>query len=409
MSFFPFSFRAVGWFLFAAFLLAAGVFGWRTWMVLGRTPRGARLARCQASPQWKDGAFRAPEPTRLMATGDDARRGGRGAMKDILFGNPALRLAPEEPIEVVRTDLRALPRGRDGLVWFGHSSYFLQLGGVRYLVDPVFGRASPLPVGGKPFPATYRYSVRDLPDIHVVVLTHDHYDHLEWPTIRFLKDKVPRFVCPLGVGEHLEKWGVPAEKIVELDWEESDEASGLTALPARHFSGRTFRRNQSLWASYLLEAGGMRIFLGGDSGYGKHFAAIGSEHGPIDLAILENGQYNDAWPFVHCRPNELARVVRDLGCRAFLTVHHGKYILSRHPWDEPWANERAAAAESGVPLLSAKMGEFLPLRLPKEGKANFCLPAPALPQTRMRACGKPPGGLSSGNTRFDETNPKKRS
>jgi L-ascorbate metabolism protein UlaG (beta-lactamase superfamily) len=289
----------------------------------------------------------------------DGKRSPWLGLKDLFFGNPALRLSPEHPLEIVGTDLAALPRDRDWLVWFGHSSYLLNLGGVRYLVDPVFGRASPIPLGGKPFPATHRYAARDIPDPDVVVFTHDHYDHLEWPTVRALRKRAKRFVCPLGVGEHLEKWGVDPDKITELDWGDRDGASGLTALPARHFSGRTFKRNQSLWASYLLEAGGKRLYLGGDGGYGKHFAAIGAQRGPIDLAILENGQYNDAWPFVHCRPAELPQAVRDLGCKAFLTVHHGKYILSHHPWDEPWENERAAAEETGVPLLSPRIGEVL--------------------------------------------------
>jgi L-ascorbate metabolism protein UlaG (beta-lactamase superfamily) len=349
-------FRLIFRLLSLGLLVSAAVFAWRTWMVLGRTPRGARLARCQASPNWRDGAFRFSEPTVVM---DGKHKWKWSETKDFFFGNEELRLSPETPLEVVRTDLAALPRDRDWLVWFGHSSYLLNLGGVRYLVDPVFGRASPIPLSGRPFPATYRYTARDIPAVDFVVLTHDHYDHLEWPTVRALRKKAARFVCPLGVGEHLEKWGVAPDKITELDWGESDEASGLTALPARHFSGRTFKRNQSLWAAWLLEAGGRKLFLGGDGGYGKHFAATGEEHEGIDLAILENGQYNDAWPLIHCRPAELAQAVRDLRCKAFLTVHHGKYILSRHPWDEPWENERAAAEETGVPLLSPRMGEVL--------------------------------------------------
>ena len=205
------------------------------------------------------------------------------------------RLRPSGPVPSVRRDLRQLSPADNVLVWFGHSSYFLQVDGKRILVDPVLsGRASPVSFTTKAFDGTDPYTVADIPDIDVLFITHDHWDHLDYDTVTKIRPRVKKVICGLGVGAHLEKWGYAATSIAEGDWGDSvGLGDGFTAhvLPARHFSGRGLRRNATLWASYALQtSGGHTIYLGGDSGYGPHFKEIGKQFGRFDLAVLENGQ-----------------------------------------------------------------------------------------------------------------------
>ena len=248
------------------------------------------------------------------------------------------------------------------VVWFGHSSYFIKVNDLTILVDPVFsGHASPVSFYGRAFPGTDVYGVSDLPDVDVVVITHDHYDHLDYKTMRQLAPKARYFYTSLGVGSHLEYWGIEGSRITELDWGESASASGgaatLTAMPARHFSGRGLRRGQTLWSSFVLKTGGYCLFLGGDSGYGPHFKGIGDQYGPFDLAILECGQYNENWPDIHMTPEETVTAALDLGAKLLLPVHWGKFTLSLHPWDEPVRRIVKAAAIAGVPLTTPLIGE----------------------------------------------------
>lgn len=295
-----------------------------------------------------------------MMTGDRSRFRG---LVEFLFRDRS-RLRPDRPVPAVRTDLRALDPSEECVVWFGHSSYLIQTDSRRVLVDPVFRSAAPLSFLNPPFRGTDLYRPEDMPDIDFLVITHDHWDHLDRRTVRELMPRVGKVVCPLGVGEHLAYWGYPDSRIVELDWHEEaalgDEWS-IRCLPARHFSGRGLRSNRTLWGSFLLKTPARTLFLGGDGGYGSHFAAIGRTYPGIDLAILENGQYDPAWRHIHTLPEELARAARDLGAKRILTVHHSKYALARHPWDEPLRNEDALAADSALHLLRPVIGR--PVRL----------------------------------------------
>ncbi len=360
----------------------------------GRTPTGQRLARVQQSKNYVDGAFRNETSTAVMTS----RKTSLSTMLDFAFKDRDKR-TPQTPVPAVKTNLRALPKNQDLMVWFGHSSYLLQLSGRRILVDPVFYDASPVSFSNPPYPGTDIYKPQDLPDIDVLVISHDHWDHLDYRTVMELKDRVGKVVVPLGVGEHFEFWGYPIEKIIELDWHEDATAAGLTfhCLPARHFSGRGLKRNQSLWASFLVEApfntqtgapqagdartgepqkedadsgdsekhqntqkSTKRVYIGGDSGYGPHFLRIGetfAASGGIDLAILENGQYNESWGQIHTLPRFLDLAGKELGARHFITVHHSKFCLSLHPWDEPLKNEQEAAQKSGVPLTVLVIGQ----------------------------------------------------
>ena len=182
-----------------------------------------------------------------------------------------------------------------------------------------------------------------------------------------LKERIGTVICPLGVGEHFEYWGFDPAKIVELDWHEQQTlGDGFTVrcLPSRHFSGRGRSSNQTLWGSFLLQSPSRKIYMGGDGGYGKHFAQIGREFPDIDLAVLENGQYNEAWRYIHTLPGQLAQAAKDLGAREILTVHHSKYALARHRWDEPLKTEAALAADTALHVLRPEIGEAVPLAAP---------------------------------------------
>lgn len=325
----------------------------------GRMPRGERLARIERSPNYRGGQFRNLQPTPALTS-------DKGFVRNLLafaFRSKA-GLRPESPVPVVRTDLRTLDSARDQLVWFGHSSYLLLLNGRRILVDPVFRSAAPFDFLNKAFPGTDCYRPEAMPDVDLLVITHDHWDHLDYRTVCELRERIGTVVCPLGVGEHFEYWGFDPERIVELDWdEEAVPMAGLeiVCLPARHFSGRDFRRNRTLWASYLLRTPSRQIYIGGDGGYGTHFARIGRQFPDIDLAILENGQYNADWRYIHTMPEQLPQVVADLGARRVLTVHHSKYALARHPWDEPLKSAAALARHAPPSVLQPVIGEVVAL------------------------------------------------
>lgn len=327
----------------------------------GRLPKGERLERVKQSPHYKDGEFKNIHETVLMTSNRSRFKG----ILDFLFRKTE-GLRPDSEMPVIRTDLRKIKSYRDVLVWFGHSSYLLQIDGKRILVDPVFCMASPVSFVNKPFSTTYAYHPDDMPDIDYLVITHDHWDHLDYHTVMQLKDRIGKVICPLGVGEHFEYWGFAKEQLIELDWYEDAamDASGFTVhcLPARHFSGRGLTANQSLWASFLIESPSQNIFIGGDGGYDSHFKEIGNRFPDIDLAILENGQYNEDWKYIHTMPEELVQVAKDLNAKKILTVHHSRYALARHRWDEPVMNARRLAQTDLLNVLLPVMGEVVNIR-----------------------------------------------
>mgnify|MGYP001155182509 FL=1 len=277
------------------------------------------------------------------------------------FMNKPADTAPSAPLPSVKVDLRGQTGDEPVVVWFGHSSYFIKLAGLTVLVDPVFcGYASPFPFSTKAFAGTDVYGVDDLPEIDIVLITHDHYDHLDYKTMQRLATKGRHFYTSLGVGSHLEYWGIPASTITELDWWDEvavGDGGVLTATSARHFSGRDFRRGRTLWSSFVLRVGGYTLFLGGDSGYGPHFKMIGERFGPMDLAILECGQYGKDWPAIHMQPEECVTAAGELRAKALLPVHWGKFSLSLHPWDEPVRRVVAAAREKGLAFATPMIGE----------------------------------------------------
>ncbi len=324
----------------------------------GKTPSGERLEIMEKSPNFKNGQFQNLNDTPQLAEGHTVL----SVMYNFLFKTYP-RTKPKDVIPSIKTDLKSIPLHENVLIWFGHSSYYLQLDGKRLLVDPVFsGNASPIPGSMKSFEGTDIYHVEDFPDIDYLLISHDHYDHVDYQTLINFKDKISTVICGLGVGAHFESWGYPRETIIEKDWHGSiklDTNFSLFVEPSRHFSGRGFSRNNTLWVSYVLKTTDLTIYLGGDSGYDTHYLKIGKKHGPFDLAVLENGQYNPAWPYIHHQPEQVLMAARDLGAKRIFPVHSSKFALSSHPWDEPLKEITELNASKGfnIPLVTPIVGE----------------------------------------------------
>lgn len=334
----------------------------------GKAPSGTLRRRIRLSQNYKGGKFVNLEPTSIMLkTGDYFSFIKKFFLKRNADAKPKGRLPG------VKIDLHALDRKENILVWFGHSSYFIQQDGKRFLIDPVLsGYAAPFAFAMKNFAGSNEYSAADIPDIDYLVITHDHYDHLDYRTAKALIPKVGKVITGLGVGAHLHHWGYNEADITELDWHEEqqlDEGFTIRGLPSRHFSGRTFFRNRTLWCAFALTAPNRKFFLGGDGGYGKHFKMIGTKYGPFDIAILENGQYNESWRYIHAMPEETAQAATDLGAKLLMPVHWGKFILSVHSWDEPIRRITKAAAAKNIPLLTPRIGEKLTLDHPTHSTA----------------------------------------
>lgn len=339
-------------FLFILFFLRQPKFG--------RPPRGERLARIKASPNYKNGAFQNLSMTPQLTEGTSMFS---VVMK--FFFLKKERNKPAAVIPSVKTDLINLDQEKNLLVWFGHSSYFMQLDGKRFLVDPVLsGHASPLSFGTQAFDGADIYKPGDIPTIDCLFLTHDHWDHLDYDSLRKLEPKIKKIVCALGVGEHLEYWAFSKDIITELDWnEETILGNGFVvhAIPARHFSGRGLKRNQSLWTSFVLQTPSKKIFVGGDSGYDEHFEKAGKKFGPFDLAVLENGQYDKGWKYIHMMPEEVLVAAKDLHAKKLLAVHSSKFAISLHAWDEPLSKITELNRQHDLALLTPMVGELVDL------------------------------------------------
>lgn len=271
--------------------------------------------------------------------------------------------APAARLPEVMPDLAAFLEPSESMkfIWLGHSSVLLNLDGRTVLIDPVFHHASPFPFLVRRFQAPV-LKLRDLPRIDVVLISHDHYDHLDKHVITYLKDQGCVFITPTGVGSHLRRWGVPEHKIIERGWGESVLYQGITfkAAPAMHFSGRSlFDRNKTLWASWILQGKTEKIYFSGDSGYGPHFSQIGEAEGPFDYAFIENGQYNVRWPQVHMQPEESLQALFDLNASVFIPIHWGMYDLSLHHWSEPIVRTHKIATSWDIPILTPKLGEIV--------------------------------------------------
>jgi L-ascorbate metabolism protein UlaG (beta-lactamase superfamily) len=324
----------------------------------GKRARGARLERMHASPQFRDGIFVNSGPV-----DPTLKQGTMPALTEFFFGGK--RRTPEGALPVMDPRPTWATPADTGLraTWLGHSTVLLEIDGVRVLTDPVWGdRASPFGFAGPKRFAPAPVPIASLPPLDAIVISHDHYDHLDYPTILALAPLDVPIVTSLGVGAHLEAWGIPASRIVELDWWESVKLPraelSLTAAPAQHFSGRGLSgRNGTLWSSFVLKGPRHTAFFSGDTGLTPTYAAIRERLGPFDLIMLEVGAFHPAWGDIHLGPDNALKAWRLLGGGALLPVHWGTFNLALHAWDEP--AEVLLTEAHGVPLLMPKLGEAI--------------------------------------------------
>lgn len=333
-------------------------------MTLGLLTCGARpAAPYDQSPQYRESRFHNPSGKSSLGF-----VGTLGVLWRFLFDKPG-DATPPAPIPVQALSRQALLDAPDDSLWrLGHSTVLFKLDGRFWMTDPVFAeRASPMSfMGPKRFHAA-PLRIEDLPPITGVIISHDHYDHLDRAAIIALAPKVEHFITALGVGDRLVAWGVPAERIQQLDWWQHTRVEGLdiTATPAQHFSGRTLSDgNRTLWASWVIDTGRTKIFFSGDSGYFDGFARIGERHGPFDLTLVETGAYDADWADVHMQPEQSLQAHLDVRGRVMMPIHNGTFDLALHPWTDPFERITRLAAAQGVSLAAPRMGERLDIRAP---------------------------------------------
>ena len=326
---------------------------------LGRRPEGTRLERLRASRLWTGEAFRNVHP---VLPGLRDPNTPPPTLRDFLCKSdqrvPPAPLPALDPLDAWRK------RSASGLrvTWLGHSTLLIEIDGLRVLTDPVWGlRASLLRVAGprrfQPVPVP----LRSLPTLDLVLISHDHYDHLDYPTIRQLRKRRMPFVTSLGVGAHLESWGVPRQHIFELDWWESytlpNSELTVTATPSQHFSGRTpGSRNSTLWSSLVIRSPRHTVFFSGDTGLTNEYQSIRERFGPFDLVMLEVGAFHPSWGDMHLGPENALKALALLGGGTFLPIHWGTFALGMHPWDQPAETLLQLAARSGAQLMMPRLG-----------------------------------------------------
>lgn len=330
----------------------------RLWPAFGgRASKEDRLDYAKRADNYRNGIFYNEEDFQIMRKTD-----GRS---DEAASTKGTKPKEELPVGVPDFD-RELSEDEVQVTWFGHSSLLLQMHGMNILIDPVFSeRSSPVSfVGSKRFshpPVT----VEELPHIDIVVISHDHYDHLDYNMIKALDEKTDRYIVPLGVENHLERWGVEEDKIQNMAWWEEITVGGLSigCTPARHYSGRSLDDQfATLWASWVFEDEYHRIFESGDSGYGKQYQQIRERYGDFDFVLTDCSQYDLAWPDVHMFPEEAIRAVQELGAKTAMPVHWGAFALSRHAWDDPAERFSTAGESSGLLIVTPMIGETVNLK-----------------------------------------------
>ncbi len=285
------------------------------------------------------------------------------------FFSPQPLSVPKNDVPVEKMDSVEIAHFKDStrLIWFGHSTFLLQIRNKNILIDPMFGSVpSPHPaLGTKRFSKELPIEIEKLPFVDAVLISHDHYDHLDYGSIKKLKDKVGLFYTPLGVGAHLREWGVESDRIVELDWwgEVSFDDLIFRCTPAQHFSGRGLTdRGKTLWSSWIIQSPSENIFFSGDSGYGNHFKAIGEAYGPFDLALIECGQYNELWHEIHMFPEETAQAGLDVRAKTIMPIHWGAFKLAMHAWNEPVQRFTKSAEALGLEVITPKIGAAIDIQ-----------------------------------------------
>ena len=350
-------------FLISLFSLLAIGFLLANCSTFGQLPKGEALIKISDSPNYdlKRGQFVNVQQDRLDKMKEEM---DLWKTSKEFFSSNGVEKVPKERLPEVKPDMKAFVEPSDELkvLWFGHSTFLLNMAGQIILVDPVFSdSASPISFLVKRFQKPV-IELEELPHVDTIVISHDHYDHLDMNTVKFFAQKTTNFITPLGVGEHLKSWGIGAERITELDWWQETQVSEVKfiATPAQHFSGRGLvKQNHTLWASWVIQSESQNIYFSGDSGYDSHFKDIGEKYGPFDLAFIENGQYNLRWEAVHLLPEQSAQAYFDLKAKRYLPVHWGMFELSLHSWYEPIERIVALGESQGINVVAPRFGEVV--------------------------------------------------
>jgi L-ascorbate metabolism protein UlaG (beta-lactamase superfamily) len=324
----------------------------------GGSPTDEQKAIYVKSRNYEDGKFVNRGGVKLSMSFGDMRKGLVG------YFNPPPNTVPKQDLPIEKIDSLEITSYKDStrLIWFGHSTFLLQIESKNILIDPMFGKV-PAPhatLGKNRFSKELPIEIEKLPLIDAVLISHDHYDHLDYGSIKKLKDKVKMFYTPLGVGVHLLEWGIKKDQIVELDWWQETTFDDLIfrCTPAQHFSGRGINdRANTLWSSWIIQSTNDNIFFSGDSGYGPHFKEIGDKYGPFDFAMMECGQYNELWPDIHMFPEETAQAGLDVQAKLIMPIHWGAFKLGMHPWTEPVERITKKAEELKIEIIIPKIGE----------------------------------------------------
>jgi L-ascorbate metabolism protein UlaG (beta-lactamase superfamily) len=334
--------------------------------VFGGTPDKDTQKTIEDSQNFVEGKFRNIKTNYINFRASEKK----ATFKD--WFSPPKDKNPLKPLPTIKFNGRDLTEGK--FVWLGHSTVLMKTEGLVVMTDPVFNRASPLPsfsskskssfFNGKPFVFENPILLEDLPKVDIVIISHDHYDHLDSKAIKDLSNLVDHFIVPLGVGAHLERWGVDKNKITELDWYESKSYKDIEFIfaPALHFSGRGITKgNSTLWGSWIVKSKSLSAYFSGDGGYSETFKKLGNEYGPFDIAFIENGAYNIDWSNVHMFPDESVQASIDLKAKVLLPIHWSKFDLSIHPWDEPIIRATQEAKKKNVKIATPMFGEVFDL------------------------------------------------
>lgn len=367
-----FNMKHIAWIVitFLLIIVLGGVLVMKISPGFGGRIKGERLARIQKSPNFKNGVFQNLIPTTVQSEDFSFWK----VMRE--FTRKDQGRVPLNPIQVKAIDKNKFSKNHKGIRvnWLGHSSLIIEIDGIIILTDPVFSeRTSPFSFGGtKRFDYSRQFKIEDLPEPDLVIVSHDHYDHLDRKAVSKLKHSKAHFIMPLGVGAHFDRWGFSPDQYTELDWNGEisfENDLKITATPARHFTGRGLTdRNKTLWASWVIKTENSSVFFSGDSGYFPGFKDIGDQYGPFDLCIIECGQYNPSWPYIHMAPEESVQAHVDLKGKLMLPIHWGKFKLSLHSWTEPVERALNAAKKTGSILTTPQIGEQIIIdnRTPQE-------------------------------------------